>query len=53
MCDKFGVRDKRWYVFLPAAATVIALMSVVYVWSTFHYLMAARTIREDLANSPN
>ncbi len=144
LCDKFGVRDKRWYVFLPAAATVIAvpfylavymldayyvalsmyvvpiffgamylgptialthgivsvrmralasailffvlnlvglglgplvtgmvsdlltpdfgdqslryalaLMSVVYVWSTFHYLMAARTIREDLANSPN
>lgn len=143
LCDKFGVRDKRWYVFLPAAATVVAvpfylavymldsyymalsmyampiflgamylgptialthgivsvrmralasailffvlnlvglglgplitgmvsdllaprfggqslryalaLMSVVYIWSTFHYLMAARTIREDLANSP-
>ncbi len=143
LCDKFGVRDKRWYVFLPAAATVIAvpfylavymldsyymalsmyvmpiffgamylgptialthgivsvrmralasailffvlnlvglglgplvtgmvsdllaprfggqslryalaLMSIVYIWSTFHYLMAARTIREDLANSP-
>ncbi len=143
LCDKFGVRDKRWYVFLPATATVIAvpfylavymldeyylalsmyampiflgamylgptialthgivgvrmralasailffvlnlvglglgplvtgmvsdllaprfgdqslryalaLMSIVYIWSTFHYLMAARTIREDLAGAP-
>lgn len=31
-----------------------ALVSVVlvYLWSTFHYLMAARTLREDLDNAP-
>jgi hypothetical protein len=31
-----------------------ALVAVVlvYGWSTFHYLMAGRTLREDLANAP-
>ena len=143
LCDRFGVTDKRWYVWIPAGATIAAvpfsltvyllndystalwvytvpvllgamylgptiamthgivslrmralasailffvlnliglglgplltgilsdvlsvyygdqglryaLVSVVlvYVWSTFHYLMAGRTLREDLANAP-
>lgn len=30
----------------------LILVVLVYVWCTFHYLMAARTIREDLANAP-
>lgn len=143
VCDKVGVRDKRWYVWIPAAATVAAvpfsllvynlnayylalsiyivpvflgamylgptlamthgivslrmralassilffvlnliglglgpfltgvisdylapeygddslrwaliIVVLVYVWSTFHYFMAGRTIREDLENAP-
>lgn len=143
LCDRFGVKDKRWYVWLPAAATLAAVpfsltvyllndyhtalwvylvpvflgamylgptiamthgivslrmralasailffvlnligmgigplftgilsdalsvhygdqglryalvaVVLVYGWSTFHYLMAGRTIREDLANAP-
>jgi len=30
----------------------LIIVVLVYVWSTFHYMMAARTIREDLDNAP-
>lgn len=143
LCDKLGVRDRRWYVWLPALATLAAvpfslavymlnayylallvytvpvflgamylgptiamthgivslrmralassilffvlnliglglgplltgmisdllvpafgdeslrfaliIVVLVYVWSTFHYMMAARTLREDLDDAP-
>ncbi|MFT7246973.1 MAG: MFS family permease [Candidatus Azotimanducaceae bacterium] len=144
LCDRFGVMDKRWYVWIPAGATIAAvpfsltvyllndystalwvytvpvllgamylgptiamthgivslrmralassilffvlnliglglgplltgilsdvlsvyygdqglryalvIVVLVYGWSTFHYLMAGRTLREDLANAPS
>lgn len=30
----------------------LVIVVLVYVWSTFHYMMAAKTIREDLDNAP-
>lgn len=30
----------------------LIIVVLVYVWSTFHYMMAARTIRDDLDNAP-
>jgi MFS family permease len=30
----------------------LIIVVLVYVWSTFHYMMAARTIREDLDGAP-
>ncbi len=30
----------------------LVIVVLVYVWSTFHYWMASRTIEEDLANAP-
>ena len=30
----------------------LVIVVLVYVWSTVHYLIAARTLREDLANAP-
>lgn len=30
----------------------LVMVVLVYGWSTFHYMMAAKSIREDLANSP-
>jgi MFS family permease len=31
----------------------LVIVVLVYGWSTFHYLMAGRTLREDLANAPS
>lgn len=34
MCDRFGKRDKRWYLWLPALAILLAIIPVIIVFST-------------------
>ena len=48
ICDRVGVTDKRWYLWIPAAATVAAVPFSVSV-----YLLAARSLRDDLDNAPD
>jgi len=39
-CDKLGVRDRRWYVWLPAAATVAAIPFSLAVYNLNHFYLA-------------
>lgn len=43
LADRFGSESLRY---------ALVIVVLFYFWSTFHYLMAAKTINEDLANSP-
>ncbi|XOV88542.1 MAG: spinster family MFS transporter [Pseudomonadota bacterium] len=43
LVPRFGEESLRY---------ALVIVVLVYGWSTFHYMMAARTIREDLDNAP-
>ncbi len=40
LCDKLGRRDQRWYVWLPGAATIIAIPFSLYVYLAPNYVTA-------------
>ena len=40
MCDKLAHRDQRWYVWLPGAATILALPFSLYVYLAPNYVSA-------------
>ena len=40
LCDKLGVRDERWYLWLPGAATVIAVPFSAFVYLSNDVIMA-------------
>lgn len=43
LSDRYGDESLRY---------ALVIVVTIYVWSTFHYMMAAKTINEDLANCP-
>ena len=44
LADEYGAESLKY---------ALVIVVLVYGWSTFHYLMAARTLREDLETAPN